>query len=179
MLPCNTRPAVTLTTRSTYSSFLVSVGRTLWLSSGHLPSKMSHWVRDTTPQESWAVSASIPATFPSVPDPNRSSNIALMSCHDIGSMSSSCRKLRSLRALTVKAQSPLLPANASVWNKHPGSAERTKLCPGSLVIKKKRSDMSLGAFFIVIRKFKMKSKKAASVEPLNRGDMIWCSKWER
>ncbi len=72
-------------------------------------------------------------------------------------MNFSCRKLQSLGALIVKAQSFLL---AQCVEKHLGSAKSTKLCLSSLVIKRGLI-CCLGPLF---GKFKIKSKKADRVE---------------
>lgn len=73
-------------------------------------------------------------TSPEHPHPlQQSPRTDIVTCHDLGSLSSSCRKLQSLRALTAKAPST---HQLSVWNKQSGSIERTKLCLSSLVMKR-------------------------------------------
>lgn len=99
--------------------------------------------------------------------------MAPMSCHDLGS---TICEWQSLRAPTVKAQSPLSPAKCVEQAARKDLLRGPKLCISSLTIKK-RSDMSPEGPLQLSVNFK-KKKKTASVERLNRGDMVWCCSFE-
>lgn len=108
------------------------MGVTLWLPSGH-PS----FINDSlTSRHGYSRRLSSVCERPRNTLTLFNSHLALISCHDLGSLSSSCRKLQSLRALTAKAPSTPLQHQLSVWNKQSGSTERTKLCLSSLVMKR-------------------------------------------
>ena len=121
----STAPSVTGTSYTSYSSQLsgwVSVGLTLWFPSGHLPSQMTHWVRDTTPHEGWRVFPSRAAYIPLSPAPPYTkppcADVLSRSC----GVSSSCRKLWQISVQPLESSSQALLWVIKKWGliKHGG-----------------------------------------------------------